>query len=136
MTASLLASGTSVPDVFEHVLAQYLTMTSWAFWGTTHDHNYLYIYIYTYVYIDYIYISGESLITYRLSLITFGIFLIPKDPDFWSARYKVCRRQPWKMPICAEEALRKCLAARDGEGEDADVSSYHWYCYDIYIYVI
>lgn len=43
LTASLLASGTSVPDVFEHVLAQ----------------------------------------------------------------YKVCRRQPWKMPICAEEALRK-----------------------------
>eukprot|EP00434_Breviolum_minutum_P036365 symbB.v1.2.032217.t1/scaffold3836.1/size49507/2 len=43
LTASLLASGTSVPDVFEHVLAQ----------------------------------------------------------------YKVCRRQPWKMPVCAEEALRK-----------------------------
>eukprot|EP00438_Fugacium_kawagutii_P025193 Skav204972 [mRNA] locus=scaffold3085:72629:73544:- [translate_table: standard] len=43
LTASLLASGTSVPDVFEHVLAQ----------------------------------------------------------------YKICRRQPWKMPICAEEALRK-----------------------------
>ncbi|CAK8987968.1 unnamed protein product [Durusdinium trenchii] len=43
LTASLLASGTSVPDVFEHVLAQ----------------------------------------------------------------YKVCRRRPWKMAGCAEEALRK-----------------------------
>ncbi|CAE7717507.1 unnamed protein product [Symbiodinium necroappetens] len=43
LTALLLASGTSVPDVFEHVLAQ----------------------------------------------------------------YKICRRQPWKMPVCAEEALRQ-----------------------------
>ena len=42
-----------------------------------------------------------------------------------SRRYKVCRRQPWKMPICAEEALRKCLAAREMEKGEDDVSSYH-----------
>ena len=24
-------------------------------------------------------------------------------------RYKICRRQPWKMPVCAEEALRQHL---------------------------
>ena len=58
LTASLLASGTSVPDVFEHVLAQ-----------------------------------------------------CPKKSGArtGSGRYKVCRRRPWMMQKCAEEALKKCL---------------------------
>lgn len=29
-------------------------------------------------------------------------------------RYKVCRRRPWKMAGCAEEALRKCGASDEG----------------------
>ena len=51
-------------------------------------------------------------------LLFFLVKVEPRLPPVAHSRYKVCRRKPWMMPTCAEEALRKRLRRFGGIGAE------------------